>query len=440
MLLSVVLIAFSVGLKMNCLIVLIAMAGTLIYDVLLKKHWKETLLYLVLIVIVPAGIHIGSNAFIQRITCMESQGGVPWNAWVAMGLQEGKKAAGSYNGYNLWIYKECGYDSQRAREEASENIRESLQKFKDNPRDALSFGVRKISGQWNNPDCGVLGTGEVVNRNLSWIANSVQAGGLRIFLQWFLNIFQVWILSGAFCYIVLRKDKTDYEWIFLLIFLGGFMFHLFWEAGSRYAFPYYLMLIPYACIGLALLEKKVEGLIKESRKEKKKLWLCWGIGAAIVIISVMGWLPIPGTVKEIMEISDGKEMISTDKGIKDGYYVILPADNTELCLTEGEENILLMSGEDGRQKVSICLVGQNRVIRFVPSQNALELSGGEEVGAKDIVNAFEWKIENAENEQFYILMNDETALTYDMEDWTVRLKEFQRGESSQMWMIVKEGE
>ena len=36
-----------------------------------------------------------------------------------------------------------------------------------------------------------------------------------------------------------------------MVFLGGFLFHLVWEASASYAIPYFVLLIPYAVKGFA---------------------------------------------------------------------------------------------------------------------------------------------------------------------------------------------
>ena len=38
--------------------------------------------------------------------------------------------------------------------------------------------------------------------------------------------------------------------IYLLILLGGFLFHTIWEANSRYIFVYSLLLMPYCAAGI----------------------------------------------------------------------------------------------------------------------------------------------------------------------------------------------
>lgn len=47
-----------------------------------------------------------------------------------------------------------------------------------------------------------------------------------------------------------RKDLNNEVILLITIFLGGFAFHILWEAKSRYIIPYFIILIPIACLQL----------------------------------------------------------------------------------------------------------------------------------------------------------------------------------------------
>jgi len=437
MLVSVICISLAVQLKMNYLIVAVAMAGLIVYDLFLHQYWKKAIIYMAIFIIGIAGIREGTDALLENIVGMEKAEGVPKEAWIAMGLQDGTRAAGNYNGYNLKVYTENEYDTSRAREESIESIKKSIRKFKNNPGYAVNFFAKKIASQWNNPDSMILSNATEEWDELSWLVNSVEAGGLRSVLRFFSDIFQVWILLGILCYIVWEKNKSDYEWVFLLIFLGGFAFHLFWEAGSRYAFPYYFLMIPYSCSGLFLLEQKMEKAVKGRIKGKmpgSKYWLA-GIGLLIAVIAVLPYSGIFDKVVIVLEEEEKKQQA----GIENGYYTISPAGDGGLYLTEMGEDIILMHGDDTVQIVSLYKLYENQVIRFMPSQNTLELAGGEDVHPANPENSFEWRLQPTGNNKYYILVDDKTALSYSLEDWSVRLKEFQEGDTMQIWTVDRKG-
>lgn len=57
---------------------------------------------------------------------------------------------------------------------------------------------------------------------------------------------------------------------FWIVILGGFLFYLFWEAKSRYIFPYFMMMIPMAACGWDLFLQKLEAWKNSCRKAWKE--------------------------------------------------------------------------------------------------------------------------------------------------------------------------
>lgn len=63
---------------------------------------------------------------------------------------------------------------------------------------------------------------------------------------------QTWILLGMLLCLFLRWRKGNlYELMGAVVFLGGFLFHMFWESSASYTIPYFVLLIPYAVCGMA---------------------------------------------------------------------------------------------------------------------------------------------------------------------------------------------
>ena len=55
-----------------------------------------------------------------------------------------------------------------------------------------------------------------------------------------------------------KNKKVDLEKLYLIIiFLGGFSFHILWEAKSRYIIPYVIILFPLASNSLNMLTDKI---------------------------------------------------------------------------------------------------------------------------------------------------------------------------------------
>ena len=64
-------------------------------------------------------------------------------------------------------------------------------------------------------------------------------------------------------FIVHKRWSNIENYLLLIGVFGGFLFTLIWEAKTRYAFPYYILMIPYAAIGIDLLLKKINETISK---------------------------------------------------------------------------------------------------------------------------------------------------------------------------------
>ena len=66
------------------------------------------------------------------------------------------------------------------------------------------------------------------------------------------------ILLSAFSYFLLNWKNININSLILgIVFVGGFIFHMFWEAKCQYTITYFWLLIPYAAQGLQILIKDI---------------------------------------------------------------------------------------------------------------------------------------------------------------------------------------
>lgn len=232
------------------------------------------------------------DAYITNAAGEEIEG-IPMTAWIAMGLQDGKAAPGWYNGYNNRVYVENDYDYGETSAVVTEEIKRIVRGWTKDPAASISFFVKKVSSQWNNPTFQSLWILEERpgKGGLDWLLR----GSGRYGYIFFVNLLQTWILAGVFVYAVLRYKKSSMEETILPVtFLGGFLFHLFWEAEGLYAILYFPLLLPLAVRGYGewreyLLAQKeritadgwagVEGKIC-----KRNLILC--VAAAVIVCAV----------------------------------------------------------------------------------------------------------------------------------------------------------
>lgn len=209
--------------------------------------------------------------------------GVPAIAYIAMGLQwsEGR-SPGGWNGYHSDLYMACSYDAGLTAKISAENARDSLQYMISHPNYLIEFFYYKQVEQWCREDYACLyGTLDFYGERTA-AAWEIYQGKRKDSMLNIMSPHQSLIYIGACCFCAfavirwrnrIKKAKSDegedMEGLILLVtFIGGFLFSMMWEAGSRYVMPYFIMLIPYAADALARASYWVEDRIecKNSRK------------------------------------------------------------------------------------------------------------------------------------------------------------------------------
>ncbi len=271
--------------KMNCLIYLIAIACFLVYDALSlfffsgKVRWKEGAVSLMFIVCMGVSVVLctqASNTAVERIAGQELPEGAVMLSWVVMGMQEAPLGPGGYNGYIGNVFTENNYDTERVTQASLEELRKIITRMSENPLDeGLPFLARKTAFQWNDPTfiCLDRTRGRRSQTQMPEWLKSVIYGRGSVRLSILLNYMQTLILLGMLLYLFLRWGKGSlYELMGAVIFLGGYLFHLFWESSASYTIPYFVLLIPYAVCGMAewaaFLEKGIAG---RRRKQSRVL-------------------------------------------------------------------------------------------------------------------------------------------------------------------------
>ena len=137
---------------------------------------------------------------------------------------------GWYNGYTQKIYKKNKYDYQLTKERVNSDIEKSV--------------VKSILSE---------------NRTTNKILTN------------YMNILQTLILFGTIMYILIDSKKIKFkELIFAIIFIGGFVFHLIWEAKCQYTITYFVLLIPYSIVGYKKTSEKILQIYNKSLEKLKK--------------------------------------------------------------------------------------------------------------------------------------------------------------------------
>ena len=98
----------------------------------------------------------GANGFLTYLNGGDKVEGLPMITYVAMGLQDGKCAPGWYNVYNYTVYVENQFIQENTIAAAKEKIIDIVRQYPQNITASVSFFIKKIVSQWNNPTYGSL--------------------------------------------------------------------------------------------------------------------------------------------------------------------------------------------------------------------------------------------------------------------------------------------
>ena len=199
---------------------------------------------------------------------------IPKSAWMAMGLTEGPRAEGWYNGYNYKTFQETGYDQKATDEAARALIGERLQTFRDDHDYAYTFFMRKVASTWSEPtfqSVWVGPQGASAEKIGGHLIKNIYTGGTAYDITCIVcSIVYITVLAGCVLFLAKslirriqaltdRYSHSDSVTVFaafpILFLLGVFLFHLVWETKSLYVFSSVYMLLPLAAAGLSFTEK-----------------------------------------------------------------------------------------------------------------------------------------------------------------------------------------
>ena len=239
--------------------------------------------------------------------------GVTAMSYLAMGMQEASRGCGWYNGFNIDTYDTAGMDTALANEISRLAIDERLAYFREHPGYTADFYLHKHLSQWADGTYASRQATLATYGGRSAFFKEVYEGSLSGgYIEW-CNAWQNVLYLGVlvFCIDSLKKRRkskvvghmadqtaghtagctadhmadqlgadrlgtdrhgadrlgtdrlgtdrlgtdrlgTDrlYVYVGLIAVLGGFLFHTFWEANSRYIFSYSLLLMPYCGAGV----------------------------------------------------------------------------------------------------------------------------------------------------------------------------------------------
>lgn len=257
---SLLFLTLSVMLRKNSLILIIAVCLVLLLEWVRSHRYCFALLAVLcamaaflILPCVQKGYEIRSGSFLRS--------GVPAMSYVAMGMQESSRGQGWYNGYNINTYQACSMDTALTNNISRQSIRDSLSRFREDHGYAIDFYAKKFLSQWTD---GTYASRQATLATFGGrrpLFQRIYEGDLSAFYIQYCNLYQNVIYLGVllFCIAPYRRKRNRFRHTGLPLYIGfigvigGFLFHIIWEANSRYIFIYGLLLLPYAAWGLNLL-------------------------------------------------------------------------------------------------------------------------------------------------------------------------------------------
>ncbi len=266
--LCAVCIALAKILKPTSLIFLIAIVLFLAVRALLEKNWRFLLAALCIYAVCSAA-NEGVLLLGEAITGGNLHAGQPMISWFAMGLQESPLGFGWYNEYVDSQYVIYQGDAAAITASALVSLQENILNFLRSPGYTLRFFGFKIFSQWCEPSFGGFWNSNYnVSTNFPEIRSMLLYGQWHVYIALLLDAMQFLVYSFAvFGLWARRKAWTLAQLVPALAMMGGFAYSILFEAKSFYVLPYYLLLFPYAAVGVytlhILIAKRAASLPKK---------------------------------------------------------------------------------------------------------------------------------------------------------------------------------
>lgn len=252
-------LCFLIGLpiKANNAIFLIAFLIAILLKVLQDKNWKPLVVALIVLVMSQMGTKVIDQYYIAKAGLEEMPKGTPKVSWMVMGIQytdETGHECGWYNGFNMNVYRESGGDYTLATEKSIEALEEAFLYHLRHPKYALKYYYHKYVSQWNDPTFQSQLINEWHGRYVeqTWAWEFFNYGFGRRILFHLMNIFHfiVFFFLAIGCWSFLKQWNLSGAYVLLNTF-GGMLFHeMIWESKGRYTLPYYVIMIPFAALGI----------------------------------------------------------------------------------------------------------------------------------------------------------------------------------------------
>lgn len=253
---SLLMLVSGVALRKNSLVVMIAVVIVVLWE-WMRQQRISLLLFAALLTAGCLTVQPAIQRFYEYRAGNVLSTGVPAISYVAMGMQESSRGNGWYNGFNFDTYEDSHLNAAITAQKSKNAISKSLSAFRASPGFAFQFYRDKFLSQWTDGSYFCRQATAAHSDGRIKYVEELYTGRLATPFIHYCNIYQLLIYGGSFtCMLPLCRRRTQAPavglpfYVGMIAVLGGFLFHMVWEANSRYIFPYFLLLVPYAALGL----------------------------------------------------------------------------------------------------------------------------------------------------------------------------------------------
>lgn len=274
--------AISIALKSNYNIFLCGVIITLALDFLKDKKIR-TAVGIIGILFAYFALQFGNTFVLEKTIDAKVPKGIPMVGYIYMGMHDSETmSSGWYSSVPVDTFQENNFDSEKTSEQDKELLKSRVRELFKNPKELCMFYMDKLASTWLNPTfqtiwCSYPGAQMTLHEDYAKeierkeVVKDMLSGKAYKVEENILNIFQiiVFIFAGMGMLKIFKQGKIEHI-LLPMIFLGGFVFHTFWETKAIYVLQYYYLLLPYAAFGIAKIFEKLNLIIKNERNEIKK--------------------------------------------------------------------------------------------------------------------------------------------------------------------------
>lgn len=266
-LLTTISLMIAIIFKSNYEIVMIAILISLSIE-LIKKYNVKVLACMILIILGFSISYPLVYSIVEKRTGEEVNEGIPMITYIAMAILKpySRNSGWYHDSINVeTIYPGNDFDEEKTKQASKETIINRLKEFYHAPKMMIKFYQDKICSTWIEPAFQTLWWSEPLEvfdgqpqEYKDYILNNelligILHGDEHKVIITYLDIIEITIFIMSIISLIsgIRYGTYDHKnFVLIITFLGGFLFHILWETKSIYVIPFYIMLLPSAADGI----------------------------------------------------------------------------------------------------------------------------------------------------------------------------------------------